>query len=157
MFAKAALILCLFPGLLASSRIVSAARSTSHPTRSALPTATASPRYSGRDDRTANAARQLQRRQAAAAARSAERKLLLLAPGKRALRRFVDQTTGLVKRNVAAHCTRLRGKLFRHKLPRFVCRVWTQPASPSSGISVVAYTKHHAFRVKPYHRRHRRG
>jgi hypothetical protein len=88
--------------------------------------------------------------------RTIERKLLLFAPGKKALRRFIDRTTGLVKQNVAARCTRLRATHHRHMRHRFLCRVWRQPKPASSGISVVCFTKHHVFRVTPYHRRHRR-
>jgi hypothetical protein len=136
-FAKIALVLSLVPSLAASAHV------TGH--------------YAGRDDRTVATAIAARKAEAAARRdRAIERKLLLFAPGKRALRRFVDSTTGLVKQNVAARCTRLRGTHHRHMRHRFLCRVWRQPKPASSGISVVCFTKHHVFRVTPYHRRHRR-
>ena len=92
------------------------------------------------------------RRSHRAAARVIERKLLLVAPRSRLLARFVDRSTELVKRNVAARCTRLRGRHHR-KLPRFICHVWLQPRSPASGVAVVCHTKHRQFWVTAYGRR----
>lgn len=94
------------------------------------------------------------RRSHRAAARAIERKLLLYAPRTRLLARFVDRSLGLVKRNVAAHCTRVWGRHHR-RLPRFRCRVWLQPRSPSTGVAVVCHTRHKQFRVTAYHRRRR--
>jgi hypothetical protein len=152
---KAAIILWLCPSLLASSQVtvLAASRSTSLPVRGVqAPAATQDGRTAG----TAFIAARRSRHTPAAAARATERKLLLLAPRKKLLRRFVDRTTGLVKRNVAAHCARFRGRLLRHGLRPFVCRVWTQPRLPRSGVAVVCHTQHHEFRVTAYHRRSRR-
>jgi hypothetical protein len=155
---KAALIVWLLPSLLAAShvRALGAVRSTSPPVRGAP--AALLPLYSSRHGNTVaarvSAARKSQRRRAAA--RATERKLLLLAPRERLLRRFVDRTTGLVKRNVAAQCTRVWGKHPRHALHRFVCQVWMQPRSPLSGIAVVCHRAHHGFWLSAYHRRHKR-
>lgn len=135
-FAKITLILGLVPSLLASSHVTGLGAG-----------------YAGREGRTVSATTAAQK--SAAAARAIERKLLLLAPGKKALRRFVDRTTGVVRQNVAAHCTRYHGKRFQHIHRRFLCHVWTQPRPPSSGIAVLCFTKRHVFRVTPYHRRHR--
>lgn len=88
-----------------------------------------------------------------ATARTVERKLLLAASHSRLLARYVDHSTGLVKRNVTARCARVRGRHHR-PLPRFVCRVWLQPRSPSTGTAVVCHTKHKRFWVTAY--RHRR-
>lgn len=147
MFAKAALILSLVPGLLASSQVpaLGGARTASSPVHGVRAPAAAL--------RT-TAKRPVRRH--SAAARATERKLLLLAPRKKLLRRFVDGTTGLVKRNVTAHCRRYHGKPALRYLHRFLCRVWVQPRLPSSGVAVVCRTgRHHVFHVTAYHRRHR--
>ena len=143
-FSKAALLLCLLPSLLVASHVPApgAARSTPLAVRSARAPA-------------AKPALRL-RQHAAATARAIERKLLLAAPRARSLRRFVSRDSGLVKRNVAAHCVRFRGHHPRHTFRRFFCRVWMQPRSPLSGVAVICYTKHHAFRVSKYHHRLRR-
>jgi hypothetical protein len=141
MLLKAALILSLVPSVLASSQHGATPRGAAalYPSRTAV----------------AGATRET-RRSSGAVARAIERKLLLLAPRERLLRRFVDQTTGLVKRNVTAHCTRFHGRPLRYRRHRFICRVWLQPRRPSSGVVVVCHTAHHGFWVSAYHRRHRR-
>jgi hypothetical protein len=136
-FTKAALALCLVPSVLAASHVSApvAARSASVTVHRASLSA---------------------RQQAAANARATERKLLLYAPRSKVLRRFVDRATGLVKRNVAANCTRLRGHHPRYRHRHFFCRVWMQPRSSLTGVAVICFTKHHAFRVTKYHHRRRR-
>lgn len=96
------------------------------------------------------------RRPHRAAARSIERKLLLIAPRSPLLARFVNRSTGLVDRNVATRCARMWGRNHR-RLPRFLCRVWTQPRLPASGVAVVCHTKHRQFRVTAYHPHRRRA
>jgi hypothetical protein len=143
MISKIAFILWLFPTLLAPSHgSLGITRSAPLPVRaSGAPPATL-------------AAHKV-RRHSGAAARATERKLLLLAPRHRVLRRFVDRATGLVKRNVAAHCSRFRGHV-RHRRQHFLCRVWVQPRPSSSGVSVVCHTTvHHVFRVSAYEHRRR--
>ena len=138
MFSKAAFILCLLPILLLTSQV---------PALSA--------RQASRDGRALAFATHKVRRFSPAAARAVERKLLLLAPRHKLLRRFVDRATGLVRRNVAAHCARYLGH--RPRLRRYLCRVWVQPRSQLSGVAVLCHTAHHSFWLTRYHhRRHRR-
>ena len=140
---KIAFILWLFPSLLAPSHspLFGAARIAPPPVRA-----------SGASAATLAFAAQKARPRSGVAARATERKLLLLAPQHRVLHRFVDRTTGLVKRNVAAHCGRFRGKGRRHRRPRhFLCRVWVQPRPAASGVAVVCHTtRRHIFRVSVY-------
>jgi len=145
--AKTALVLWIFPSLLVSPHApaADAVRSAAPPAQVARASATLPVE-----------ARRVSYR-AGVAARATERKLLLLAPRWTVLRRFVDRTTGLVKRNVAAHCGRLQSGAFRHRLGRFACRVWTQPRSPFSGVAVICNTRHHGFRVTAYPRRRHRS
>lgn len=91
-----------------------------------------------------------------AAARSIERKLLLITARSPLLTRFVDRSTGLVDRNVAARCARMWGRDHR-RLPRFLCRVWAQPRRPASGVAVVCHTQHRQFRVTAYHPHRRKA
>ena len=148
MFAQAALILWLVPSMLAPSQV---------PAHGAARQTPAVLRIAGAPAAVVTATRRSTalRRSHRAAARAVERRLLLVAPRSRLLARFVDHATGLVKRNVATRCARVWGRQHR-RLPRFVCRVWLQPRSPSSGVAVVCHTKHGHFRVTAYHRRHRR-
>jgi hypothetical protein len=90
-----------------------------------------------------------------AAARAVERRLLLIAPKSRLLVRFVDRTTGVVKRNVVARCTRLRGR-HRQRVAVYVCRVWQHPRAPSTGVTVRCRTKHNRLLVTAYRRPRRR-
>lgn len=85
-----------------------------------------------------------------AAARAVERRLLLAAPRTKLLARFVDRSTGLVRRNVTAHCQLMR----RHRGRRsaYLCRVWQQPRLPASGVKVLCRTKHKRFVVIAYRR-----
>jgi hypothetical protein len=87
-----------------------------------------------------------------AAARAVEHRLLLVASRSKLLARFVDRTTGLVKRNVTAHC-----ELMRHRRPsRYACDVWQQPRPASSGVTVICRTRHKRFLVMAPRRHHRR-
>jgi len=90
-----------------------------------------------------------------AAARAVERRLLLIAPKSRLLVRFVDRTTGVVKRNVVARCARLRGR-HRQRVAVYVCRVWQHPRAPSTGVTVRCRTKHKRLLVTAYRRPRRR-
>jgi hypothetical protein len=140
-----AFILWLFPTLLAPSHHSALGFTHSAP----LPAAGAPPVAF------AVAAHKVQQH-SGVAARATERKLLLLAPRHRLLRRFVDRTTGLVKRNVAAHCGRYRGHV-HHQRQHFLCRVWVQPRPSSSGVAVICHTTaHHVFKVSAYEPRRRR-
>jgi hypothetical protein len=89
-----------------------------------------------------------------AAERAVERRLLQIAPESRLLVRFVDRTTGVVKRNVVARCARLRRR-HRHSVVVFVCRVWQHPRAPSSGVRVRCRTKNKRFLVTAYRRARR--
>lgn len=89
-----------------------------------------------------------------AAERAVERRLLQIAPESRLLVRFVDRTTGVVKRNVVARCARLRRR-HRHSVVVFVCRVWQHPRAPSSGVRVRCRTKDKRFLVTAYRRARR--
>lgn len=89
------------------------------------------------------------RRTLRVAERAVERTLLRIAPHTRPLARFVDHTTGLVKRNVAARCRRLR-KGGRHRAARFLCRVWQAPRRPMSGVAVIYRTRRHRVVVTAY-------
>ena len=90
-----------------------------------------------------------------AAARAVERRLLLVAPRSKLLARFVDRSTGLVERNVAARCHLVRRPArYRHSV--YLCRVWRQPRLPSSGVKVRCRTKHKRFVVMAARRSHRR-
>jgi hypothetical protein len=135
MFAKAAIILCLFAAPVAalpgSAQAASAVQVTTTATKAG--------------------ARHLVYR---AAARAVERRLLLVAPRSRLLARFVDRSTGLVKLNVTAHCQLKRRP---HRPSIYLCRVWRQPRRPSSGIRVLCRTKHKRFVVKPYLHRRKNG
>jgi len=156
---KAALILWLLPSLFASPQApahAAAALSTPFPVRGTVAAPATVWRYPRRDRRAVGAALIAgQVRHPSATARAVERRLLLFAPRATFLRRFVDRTTGLVKRNVTAHCYRFRGKHYRHTLGRFFCRIWLQPRSRLSGVAVICHTRHHRFRVTVYHGRHR--
>lgn len=128
MFAKTTLILWLLASALAPSAAASPARTTQR----ALAAHTAAHATHHRVHR--------------AAAHAVERRLLLVAPRTRLLKRFVDRKTGLVRRNVTARCQlmpRRAGR--RHSV--YLCRVWRQPRLPSSGIKVRCRTKHKRFVV----------
>lgn len=99
----------------------------------------------------ASARRTRQRRHLHAAARAVERRLLLVASRTKFLAHFVDQSTGLVKRNVTARCKlvhRRQGR--RHSV--YFCRVWRHPRPPSSGAKVLCRNIHKRFVVMAYHR-----
>jgi hypothetical protein len=150
---KIAFVLWLFPSFLAPSHgsALGGTRSAALPVR-ASGAATAAPSvYASRDGRSFAFAAHKAQRHSGVAARATERELLLLAPRHRLLRRFVDPETGLVKRNVAAHCSRFRGYGRRHHRQRFLCRVWIQPRSPLGHVAVVCHTTaHHVFRLSAY-------
>lgn len=158
--AKAALILWLFPGTLVPSQ--ASAHGTIGGTASVLRSAEAPVEtrsvdsmrqaYAGAATVFTRHKKKTRRRHHRAAARAVERRLLLIAPRSRFLARFVDRSMGLVKRNVAARCARVWGRHHHRRLPRFICRVWAQPRSPSSGVALVCHTKHSEFRVTAYHR-----
>lgn len=86
-----------------------------------------------------------------AAARAVEHRLLLVAPRTRLLVRFVDRSTGLVRRNVTAHCE-LMPRRHRGRPSVYLCRVWQQPRQPSTGTKVLCRTKHKRFVVMAYRR-----
>jgi hypothetical protein len=69
------------------------------------------------------------------------------------LARFVDHSTGLVKVNVATHCTLMRNR-HRYRRSIYLCRVWQQPRAPSSGMKVLCRTKAKRFVVMAYRRSH---
>src|SRR4249919_1628653 len=100
MVSKVAFILWLFPSLLAPAQVhaLGMTQRASLPVlASAAPPATLS-LYPRRNGSALAASTRKPRRSSGVAARTTERKLLLLAPQHRLLRRFVDRTTGLVKR-----------------------------------------------------------
>ena len=104
--------------------------------------------------------RTTRRRLPHAAARAVERRLLIVASRTRLLARFVDRSTGLVKRNVAAHCKLIRRRhqlRHRHRRSVYLCQVWQQPHPPLSGlkVKVLCPTKHKRFVVVPYRRPYR--
>jgi len=140
MFAKATLILWLVAAALAPSAAASPL-APARATQSAMATHTA-----------AHATRH---RASRAAAHAVERRLLLVAPRTKLLARFVDRTTGLVKRNVTARC-RLMHRRARHRHSVYLCRVWRQPRLPSSGVKVRCRTKHKRFVVTADRRRRAR-
>lgn len=97
------------------------------------------------------------RRRPHAAARAVERRLLIVASRTRLLARFVDRSTGLVKRNVAAHCKLIRRghqRRHRHRRSVYLCQVWQQPHPPASGVkvNVLCPTEHKRFVVVAYRR-----
>jgi hypothetical protein len=158
MFLKATLILTLFPGLFTPS-LAAPARSAPFAARAAAhaPAAGLS-LYPTRDGWTGAAvatAARAARARAGTAARATERKLLLVAPHVKQLRRFIDQTTGLVKTNVTAHCAHVPAQRRWHRHAHFLCRVWTQPRPSSTGVRVNCRVRHHVFRVTAYHGRRR--
>lgn len=153
MFARGILTLCLAAGLvapfrlaalpIAQTRLVSERLGAETPLRSTKlarhAVTTASARHSRRTP------------PRHAAARAVERRLLLVASRTHLLGRFVDRATGLVKRNVTAHCKlvhRRQGR--RHSV--YLCQVWQHPRPPSSGARVLCRDSHKRFVVMAYRR-----
>jgi hypothetical protein len=146
MFAKLTLTLWLVAGSLgqagtsthAAARVVSPPAAPSVAAPATAPSRRPGTHYDVRYT-TAHGTRARHKHVHGAAARAVEHRLLLVASRSKLLARFVDRTTGLVKRNVTAHC-----ELMRHRRPsRYACEVWQQPRPSSSGVTVICRTSRH--------------